>query len=158
MLSSQIREQENIQELKHRLQQYLKGIKRDSHLHRLSTTKKVDEALRNGEVEILLKTDAELFCIGLHAKVANYLQLYAGFINVGRYFMLAHNQFVSIYNLALGEWTSHDKFDETVRAVFRNRKSGNQKSIQFSEIGVLVGSQTFRFYKFSGLGKMKLGY
>ena len=90
-------------------------------------------------MKALLKYDAEQFTIGLHSKVANYLKLYAGFINVGRYFMLAHNQFVSIFNLALGQWTRHHMFDETVRAVFRNRKSGRKKSIQFSEIGVLVG-------------------
>ena len=74
----------------------------------------------------MLDLDAETFCIGLHCKVSGYLRLYSSFINAGRKFILAHNQFVSIFNLAKDQWTSHNRFTDTVRTIFRNRKCGQQ--------------------------------
>ena len=74
------------------------------------------------ETAQLLKLDRSMFLHGLHMKVSGYLELYSSFINVGRKFIIAHNQFVSVFNLIKEQWTSHNKFDDMVRQIFVNRK------------------------------------
>ena len=64
------------------------------------TMKRFEDAVSNTNVKMLLHIDAETFCVGLHMKVSGYLRLYSSFINAGRQFFLAHNRFVSIFNLA----------------------------------------------------------
>ena len=92
----------------------------------------------------LLQIDAEMFFYGLHMKVSGYLRLYSSFINDGRKFFLAHNRFVSIYNLAKDQWTSHNQFDDSIRQIFRNRKlTKDGTNNQVYDIGVLVGKSTF---------------
>ena len=63
---------------------------------------------------------------------------------------------MSIFNLAKDQWTSHNKFTDTVRQIFRNRQSSSTRDSQTYDIGVLIGASTFRFYKFLDLGKIKL--
>ena len=54
--------------------------------------------------------------------MCNYVRLYTSFINAGRKFLLAHNKFVSTFNLIKDKWEKHKKFDEGyVRQIFRNR-------------------------------------
>ena len=102
ILSSTVREEEVIDALRFRLEKQLKAIKKDHHLQKSNTSLKLEDGLVKGDLNRILKLDSDTFRTGLHAKAANYLQLYPGFINVGKRFMLAHNQFVSVYNLSSG--------------------------------------------------------
>ena len=125
------------------------------------TKARFEEALSAKSVKQLLSIDAETFFVGLHMKVSGYLRLYSSFINVGRKFILAHNQFVSIFNLSTNQWTSHKKFSDTVRQIFRNRKvkrilTDCCTSHQPYDIGVLVGSSTFRFFEPHAQGEISL--
>ena len=64
-----------------------------------------------------------MFRKGLEAIVAPYARVFSSFINAGRRFLLAHNQFVSVFNLTREQWTKkHYKFEDAVRQIFRNRK------------------------------------
>ena len=76
-------------------------------MQRSQITKNLENVLADRAVNGMLNLDATSFYIGLHARASYYLQLYSSFINVGRRFILAHNQFVSIFNLVKGQWTSH---------------------------------------------------
>ena len=117
---------------------------------------RLDNAVNNADIKALLQIDAETFCDGLHLKVSGFLQLYSSFINAGRKFFLAHNRFVSIFDLAENKWTSHDIFSDTVRQIFRNRKITKGGIGRTYDIGVLVGNSTFRFYEFQEHGKISL--
>ena len=64
-----------------------------------------ENAMNNANIKALLQIDAETFCVGLHMKVSGYLRLYSSFLNTGRKFFLAHNRFVSIFDLAKDKWT-----------------------------------------------------
>ena len=77
--------------------------------------RRYEDALSSRNVKELLKLDSELFHTGLHMKVSGYLRLYSSYINAGRKFILAHNQYVSIFNLTKDQWTSHTRFNDTVR-------------------------------------------
>ena len=61
--------------------------------------------------------------MGLEARITPFVRLFTSFINTGRRVLLAHNKYVSIYNLGKDGWTKkHYKFEHDVRQIFRNRK------------------------------------
>ena len=122
----------------------------------------VDEkAFNTFDDDYILRKDASMFNWGLEAIVAPYARIFSSFINAGRKFLLAHNRFVSIFNLTKERWTKkHYQFPDAVRQIFRNRKArtgeaengnGDTEEAQF-DVGVLVGKSTFRFFEFEGLG------
>ena len=77
-------------------------------------TKKNDELRRR--IRTLLDDDASEFRAGLEAIVSPYVRIFSSFINAGREFILAHNQFVSIFNLTRERWTErHHEFGDAVR-------------------------------------------
>ena len=86
-----------------------------------------------------------MFNRGLEANITPYARLFSSFINTGRRVLLAHNKYVSVYNLSKEKWTKrHFKFEYNIRQIFRNRKVQAEKSeLQDEEenfdIGVLVG-------------------
>ena len=59
-----------------------------------------------------LKLDARNFAEGLETKVRHYVRLYTSFINAGRKFLLAHNRYVSSFNLVKGQWGEHRRYDD----------------------------------------------
>ena len=117
------------------------------------------------EAKKILREDASMFNAGLEAVVSPYVRIFSSFINAGRKFLLAHNRFVSIFNLTKERWTkTHHKFEGAVRQIFRNRKiprDGAEAATTGTEgeqfdVGVLVGDSTFHFFAFEGLGKVSL--
>ena len=126
-----------------RLENYIKSLS-DENLQMSVTMRRYEDAVNEQSVKQLLQIDAETFFYGLHMKVSGYLRLYSSFINDGRKFFLAHNRFVSIFNLAKDQWTAHNDFKDTVRQIFRNRKlTQDGANNQVYDIGVLVGKSTF---------------
>ena len=98
------------------------------------------------------------------------MRIFSSFINAGREFILAHNQFVSIFNLTRERWTErHHEFGDAVRQVFRNRtirseessaaslekknRNGDAEEGQF-DVGVLVSESTFHFFELGELGRV----
>ena len=124
ILSSYVHGEGDVSEIRGRLQKYLVSLQADANLRHSLVVGNLQEALKSKHIKQILDLDADTFTIGLHSKVSGYLKLYSSFINAGRKFILAHNQFVSIFNLAKDQWTSHNKFTDTVRQIFRNRHSG----------------------------------
>ena len=124
-----------------------------------------DKAFDSLDDDVILRKDASMFNWGLEAVVSPYARIFSSFINAGRKFLLAHNRFVSIFNLTKERWTrKHYQFPDAVRQIFRNRKTrkgeaengnGDADEAQF-DVGVLVGKSTFHFFEFEGLGKVSL--
>ena len=68
------------------------------------------------EHNYLLQQDTLLFNKGLEVSITPYVRLFTSFINTGRRVLLAHNKYVSIFNLSKEKWTKkHFKFEQDVR-------------------------------------------
>ena len=65
-----------------------------------------------GSEDFYIQLDSKNLTIGLEKKVCNYVRLYTSFINAGRKFLLAHNKFVSTFNLVKDKWVKHKKYTE----------------------------------------------
>ena len=79
------------------------------------------EALQGSE-DFYLQLDNKNQTVGLQNRICNFVRLYSSFINAGRKFLLAHNKYVSTFNLIKDRWVKHKKFEEgQVRQIFRNR-------------------------------------
>ena len=65
-----------------------------------------------GTENFYTQLDSKNLTVGLENRVCNYVRLYTSFINAGRKFLLAHNKFVSTFNLIKDKWEKHKKFDE----------------------------------------------
>ena len=74
------------------------------------------------DLEQLINIDSDTYEAGLGERISRHFKLFTSFMNLGRRFMLAHNRFVSIYNMSKKRWSDHERFDEPVRQIFRNRK------------------------------------
>ena len=54
--------------------------------------------------DYFIKLDRINYSEGLEPKIGSYVRLYTSFINAGRKFLLAHNTFVSVFNLIKDQW------------------------------------------------------
>jgi hypothetical protein len=52
---------------------------------------------------------------------ANYCGLYAKFLISGRDVLIAHNNFVTVYDLEKKQFGKHTKFPDVVRTIFDNQ-------------------------------------
>jgi len=100
------------------------------------------EGLTLDEVRQLQANEKNLFHIGLEQRVSIYMKLYNSFINAGRKVLVAHNRFVSVFNLTKQMWQKHYKMDDIVLQIFRNKKVGaitTEGSASNYRIGILIG-------------------
>jgi len=70
------------------------------------------------------------------------MKLYNSFINAGRKVLVAHNRFVSVFNLSKQKWARHYIMDDIVLQIFRNTKVGVNRTedCEFNfHVGVLIG-------------------
>ena len=106
-----------------------------------------------GSDEYYIQLDSKNLTVGLENRVCDYVRLYTSFINAGKKFLLAHNKYVSTFNLIKDKWVEHKKYDEGyVRQIFRNRLVLSKKEKRamphdqsLFDIGILVGDSTFHF-------------
>ena len=116
-----------------------------------------------------LRLDGQNFEAGLETKICGYVRLYTSFINAGRKFLLAHNRFVSVFNLVKEQWVAHHLYEGYVQQIFRNRIDYSTRKPQAGgepgkpgpdaptfDIGVLVGNQAFAFMRLASMGKIKV--
>ena len=166
LFSSTVVRAESLDEVRARLRELARSQSRPS---AANVSRHLDASLtgggaRGGPDAFLLADDASTFAAGLEAIVSPYARIFSSFINAGRKFLLAHGQFVSIFNLTRERWTrTHHKFPGPVRQIFRNRKvrrggaasprAGGEEGAY--DVGVLVGDSTFHFFEFEGLGKVR---
>jgi len=100
------------------------------------------QGLTVDEVRRLTANEKKLFHIGLEQRVSNYMKLYNSFINAGRKVLVAHNRFVSVFNLTKRSWAKHYKMDDIVLQIFRNQKVGansTEDSASNFRVGILIG-------------------
>ena len=86
------------------------------------------------------------------------MNLYNSFINAGRKVLVAHNRFVSVFNLTKQKWQKHYKMDDIVLQIFRNQKVGANStgdSASNFRVGILIGRQIFRFLDILGMGRLE---
>ena len=63
------------------------------------------------------------FEIALHDRIAPYFNLYKQFINFMTYFMVAHRNHVSMFDILRGKWTDMKTFKDTVRYIAVKKRS-----------------------------------
>ena len=72
--------------------------------------------------------------------------------------LVAHNRYVSVFNLTKEKWTKHYKMSDIVLQIFRNRKIDMVDEVDHDfdyDIGVLIGRQTIQFFDFLDMGGLE---
>ena len=116
LFSSTIVRVESVEKIRNRLSEMMKSQAKSSLDGSRAATFGSFASLAAESDDAILKKDASLFDKGLEAIVSPYVRIFSSFINTGRKFLLAHNQFISIFNLTKEKWTKkHHRFENTVQ-------------------------------------------
>jgi len=81
----------------------------------------------------------EKWDIVLHRRIAPYFNMYPAYLNFETYFLVAHDRFVSIFNLSRGTWEHTYPFsDDVLHLNVNKRKRKNQDSKQYADLHQVV--------------------
>ena len=102
LFSYNVLKRESLLEMEVRLREHFDALLKDSNIANPMTTSSIG---RMNDVPFLIDIDTETYGGGLGERISRHFRLFTSFMNLGRKFLLAHNRFVSIYDMSKRQWS-----------------------------------------------------